>query len=414
MARKLLIAVVAVAIITLGTVTLGTVTSAGASTPTSLSLSQSTAFSILGYWCGGITEQAYVTGTGFDPTSGYPTGAVYLSTTCSSGGRGSTPHTYTAWASATWDFTGAVISAARLASAPTVDPTLTAYDANGNEVYNANARAYLVLAPGYVPAPRVTAISATVGPVSGGTSVIITGDGFTGVTGVSFGTTAASYTFASDTSITAVSPPVTSPGPVDVTVTTGGGPSASTSADVFTFYALPKVSSLSPSSGPIFGGTAVTITGSGFTGASSVAFDGTAVGFVVNSDSSITATAPPWDATDTVAVTVTTPGGTSIAESGSQFTYQAAISLSPTSGPPTTIVSVFGEGFTPGETVKVRYYNGLSTTGLGLCHTVANVNGAFSCAGKISKYYAGALGTHNVVAKGSTSHITATAVFTLT
>ncbi len=38
--------------------------------PTSLLLPQSTAFGILGYWCGAIQEQAYV--AEFDPTTGNP------------------------------------------------------------------------------------------------------------------------------------------------------------------------------------------------------------------------------------------------------------------------------------------------------------------------------------------------------
>ncbi len=46
-------------------------------TPADLLLPQSTATAILGYWCGGIKERVHV--TGFDPTSGYPVGIVYLS-----------------------------------------------------------------------------------------------------------------------------------------------------------------------------------------------------------------------------------------------------------------------------------------------------------------------------------------------
>ena len=55
--------------------------------------------------------------------------------------------------------------------------------------------------------PTVTGISPTSGPVAGGTTVTITGTGFTGATAVMFGTTGAtSYTVVSATSITAVSP----------------------------------------------------------------------------------------------------------------------------------------------------------------------------------------------------------------
>ncbi len=70
--------------------------------PTSLILPQSTAFAILGFDCGGITEHAYV--TGFDPTSGYPTGVVNLSTSCSGSGRGGHSTTHTASAAVSWDF----------------------------------------------------------------------------------------------------------------------------------------------------------------------------------------------------------------------------------------------------------------------------------------------------------------------
>lgn len=81
---------------------------------------------------------------------------------------------------------------------------------------------------------------------------------------------------------------------------------------------LPAVSSVSPNSGPA--GTSVTITGSGFTGATSVKFGSTnATSFTVNSDTSITAVSPAI-APGTVALTVTTPNGTSIAGAPSQFT----------------------------------------------------------------------------------------------
>src|SRR5882762_3904774 len=62
-----------------------------------LRLPQSTAFSILGHSCGGIQEKAYV--TGFAPTTGYPTGYVYMQTRCGGSGRGGGYHvtTYSAW-----------------------------------------------------------------------------------------------------------------------------------------------------------------------------------------------------------------------------------------------------------------------------------------------------------------------------
>lgn len=73
------------------------------------------------------------------------------------------------------------------------------------------------VSPTFVSAPRVTGVSATSGPAAGGTSLTITGTGFTGATSVDFGMTAAAiFTVNSDTSITTVSP-IASAGAVDVT-----------------------------------------------------------------------------------------------------------------------------------------------------------------------------------------------------
>ena len=56
-------------------------------------------------------------------------------------------------------------------------------------------------------APAVTGLSPTSGSDAGGTSVTITGTGFTGATVVDFGTTAATgVTVVNDTTITATSP----------------------------------------------------------------------------------------------------------------------------------------------------------------------------------------------------------------
>ena len=85
----------------------------------------------------------------------------------------------------------------------------------------------------------------------------------------------------------------------------------------------PTVSTVTPSSGPTSGGTTVTISGCGFQGTTAVSFGGTpAANFVVNSDSSITATAPTH-AEGTVDITVTTSIGTSATGSSDAFTFNA-------------------------------------------------------------------------------------------
>ena len=71
---------------------------------------------------------------------------------------------------------------------------------------------------------------------------------------------------------------------VTVTVTGPGGVSTTSSADEFTYGTVPAVTGISPASGPAAGGTTVTITGTGFTGATAVDFGATAAtSFTINS-----------------------------------------------------------------------------------------------------------------------------------
>ncbi|MBF6356046.1 IPT/TIG domain-containing protein [Nocardia higoensis] len=201
----------------------------------------------------------------------------------------------------------------------------------------------------YVAAPVVASLDPTAGPETGGTVVTITGTGLSGATAVSFGATpATSFIVVSDTQITAIAPAGT--GVQLVTVTTVGGTSSGVS---YTYVAVPSVSGISPEEGPTVGGTVVTITGTGFTGASAVSFGATpATSFTVVSDTQITAVAPAG--TGVELVTVTTIGGTS---SGVPFTYVAApvlASLDPTAGPETggTVVTLTGAGFTGASAVS--------------------------------------------------------------
>jgi outer membrane protein assembly factor BamB len=156
--------------------------------------------------------------------------------------------------------------------------------------------------------PVVGGVSPSSGPVAGGTSVTISGNNFSGATGVSFGSAAAAFTINSATQITATSP--AGSGTVDVRVTTGAGTSPAVAADQFTYTAqsVPKVTSISPTSGPAAGGTAVTIQGSNLAGASSVTFGGKAAAFTIISDTQINATSPGGKS-GMVSVVVHSPAG---------------------------------------------------------------------------------------------------------
>ena len=201
----------------------------------------------------------------------------------------------------------------------------------------------------YADLPTVTSLSPSDGPLDGGTSVTITGTFFTNVTAVDFGTTpATSFIVDSDTAITAESP--VGSGVVDVTVKNSFGVSATSPADQFTYVAAPTVSGLSPTRGPLAGGTSVTITGTFLTGATAVDFGTTpAAQFIVDSATTITAESPAGSGV--VDVTVVTVGGTSATSMADQFTYVTAptvTGLGPMAGPLAggTLVTITGTYFT--------------------------------------------------------------------
>jgi len=85
---------------------------------------------------------------------------------------------------------------------------------------------------------------------------------------------------------------------------------------------VPVVKKLSPKSGPAAGGTLVTITGTGFTGATAVMFEAVEARIVSITGTTITIEAPAGTVGATVNVTVTTPGGTSAVTTKDRFKYK--------------------------------------------------------------------------------------------
>jgi hypothetical protein len=118
-----------------------------------------------------------------------------------------------------------------------------------------------------VAAPSITSFTPTSALV--GTTVTITGTGFTGATSVKFGGTAASsFNVVNASTIQAI---VANGSTGDVSVTTAAG--TATKAG-FVFVAAPTITNFTPTSAA--SGATVTITGTDFTGATAVSFGGTA------------------------------------------------------------------------------------------------------------------------------------------
>src|SRR5213594_2109396 len=178
-----------------------------------------------------------------------------------------------------------------------------------------------------VNGPVISGFTPASGPV--GTSVTISGSGFTGATAVAFNGTSASFTVTSATAIQATVPAAATTGPLKVT--TPGGTATSTSS--FTVSIPPTITSFTPTTGPT--GTSVTISGTNFTGATTVRFNGVSATFTVSSATAIQATVPAGATTGPL--TVTTPGGT--ATSASSFTVST-----PAPAPSLMAAYAFDEG----------------------------------------------------------------------
>jgi hypothetical protein len=173
----------------------------------------------------------------------------------------------------------------------------------------------------------VTGVSPSSGPIAGGTPVTITGTDFLSGATVDFGGAAAtSVVVVSSTQITCVTP-AHAAGPVNVSVTDSDG--TGTLVNGF-LYVVPTVTNVVPASGPIAGGTPVTITGTYFLVGASVDFGGAAgTSISVLSSTQLTCITPPH-ALGSVTVSVTDADGTGSLPNG--FTYTSGGGGGPTGG----------------------------------------------------------------------------------
>ena len=102
-------------------------------------------------------------------------------------------------------------------------------------------------------AQTITSFTPGSGPTTGGTTVVITGTGFTNVTSVDFQGFQATFTVDSPTQITATSPFYGGPGSAPIRVVTQSG--SAVSATNFLYVQAPQVGFVSPFNGSTAGGT---------------------------------------------------------------------------------------------------------------------------------------------------------------
>ena len=201
--------------------------------------------------------------------------------------------------------------------------------------------------------PYVTGFSPVAG--SGGTVVTMTGvrlGSISGTNGILFnGKKASAATIASSTEISATAPPGVTTGPITVMATINPVGTNTTSTN---FFGPSVIIGFNPPFGR--SGTNVIITGTNFTGATSVLFNGLASSYVVNSNTQITATVPASATTGTI--TVTAPGG-GFATSSNFVVPPTITTFAPAFGAVGTSVTINGANFNVGTPIVT--FNGVTS-----------------------------------------------------
>jgi hypothetical protein len=196
------------------------------------------------------------------------------------------------------------------------------------------------------PAPLVVAGFA---PTSGavGSNVTITGTGFTGATNVSLCFVDTLFTVVSSTRVTAVVPAGACDGRWRVTTPAGTG----ASDGAFTVLPPPAVTGFSPSAGPV--GATVTLTGTGFSGATNVSLCFVETTFTVASSTQVTAKVPAGACDGRWRVTTSLGTGASDGAFTVTATGPAISGFSPGSGAVGSTVTITGTGLTGATSVSL-------------------------------------------------------------
>jgi hypothetical protein len=184
-------------------------------------------------------------------------------------------------------------------------------------------------------------------PVTGGATIVVFGEGFADGARVFFGDVEATVTSITVPSQIKVTSPAHPEALVDLIVMNPDG-TTGVLFDSFTFTGTgPTVSNISPSTGPASGGTAVTITGTGFDSDAEVTIGGSTLLDAVITPTSITGITPPRP-DGSKEVRVTNPDDDLSATT--TFVYLAPpeiTTVSPAVGPASggTVVTINGDNF---------------------------------------------------------------------
>ncbi len=195
-------------------------------------------------------------------------------------------------------------------------------DTNGDGVVNAEDLAQVLTQWGTCPAV-INSVTPNQGGFLGGTVITITGANLTNTYEVTVGgASCTNVAVLSPTSVRATTP-AGSPGPASIAVRTLAG---TTLASAPFTYLQSSISSVVPSLGIYTGGTAITITGTNLSGATSVTVGGVPATNVVAVSSTTVTAVTPAGSVGAVNVTVSGPKNTATAAGG--FAYFSQVTPS--------------------------------------------------------------------------------------
>ncbi len=236
----------------------------------------------------------------------------------------------------------------------------------------------------YLNTPTISGIEPSVGVESGGTHVVISGEGFEENAVVFFGDAECENVDVINETTLECDTTSHDNGFVTTTITNPSGKTGTGS--FFSYGTEPTISSISPTGGNTLGNTLVTIGGSGFSEGASVSIGGSECLFVEVVTSSMIRCRTTAHAAATVEVEVTNNTGLS-GESSSIYTYRlppTISSFSPSearaSGSPSTTVTINGSNFLASPVVKIGNSTCTVTTSTSTeitCNTTSSVAGSF-------------------------------------